>query len=351
MLRASQKSSLSQGRSCPGIARYRVPTENLVSLLRNRRLLFSIIVPTFNRPTSLQRCLRALARLSYPKNEYEVIVVDDGGSADIGEVIAATQSEMKVSMIRQGNCGPACARHNGARHASGDFLAFTDDDCEPSTDWLKGLKAALQMSPEALVGGRLVNGLAGNLYAEASQSISEFCYSHFNREGNKENFFESNNIAMAKVLYQRVGFDETYPLNVSEDRDFCDRWLANGLKMVCAPNAMVVHHHQMGFRGFCRQHFNYGRGAWAYSVSRIRRNRGRVPFEGWRFHLGLILSPFRNARFSRAVRLSGLICLTQMVVVAGYAWERFVFQSPQRQARHTDRNNDIGRPQKLMAGD
>ena len=43
-------------------------------------MMFSVIVPTFNRPDPLQRCLAALDRLAYPKNEYEVIVVDDGGS-------------------------------------------------------------------------------------------------------------------------------------------------------------------------------------------------------------------------------------------------------------------------------
>jgi GT2 family glycosyltransferase len=332
--RASRKSNLSQADCAPSATVYRLSAENPLNLPRNRRMFFSVIVPTFNRPTSLQRCLAALSRLSYAKNEYEVIVVDDGGSADIGEAVAAAQSEMNVSLIRQVNCGPASARHNGAQYANGDFLAFTDDDCEPSAEWLDGLKAALQAKPDALAGGRVVNGLAGNPYAEASQSISEFCYSHFNRESNNGKFFESNNIALAKVLYRRVGFDETYPLNVSEDRDFCDRWLASGLKMMCAPKAIVVHRHQMGFVKFCRQHFSYGRGAWAYSVSRIRRNRGRVPFEGWRFHLGLVLSPFRRARFGRAVRLSNLIFLTQMIVVAGYVWERFVFQSPQRLIQH-----------------
>ena len=82
-------------------------------------------------------------------------------------------------------------------------------------------KSSLEAQPDTLIGGRVANGLAENRYAEASQLIFDFCHLHFNCNSNKASFFSSNNLALPKSLFDRVGgFDSTFKLSAGEDRDF-----------------------------------------------------------------------------------------------------------------------------------
>ena len=55
-----------------------------------RDKVFSIVIPTYRRPHQLASCLRSLARLDYPRNDFEVVVVDDGGEGPIESVITAS---------------------------------------------------------------------------------------------------------------------------------------------------------------------------------------------------------------------------------------------------------------------
>ena len=99
----------------------------------------SVIVPTHRRPAQLAECLAALARLDYPPDRYEVIVVDDGGGMPLDDVLEPFRDRMAVSCLTGRRAGPAAARNAGAARARGDLLAFTDDDCRPRPDWLRRL--------------------------------------------------------------------------------------------------------------------------------------------------------------------------------------------------------------------
>src|SRR5512137_1175434 len=99
----------------------------------------SVVIPTFRRPAALRRCVEALARLDYPRDRLEVLIVDDGGGGvsnlDLGEL----PRDLQVRVVEQENRGPASARNRGAREAEGELLAFTDDDCRPRPSWLAEL--------------------------------------------------------------------------------------------------------------------------------------------------------------------------------------------------------------------
>jgi GT2 family glycosyltransferase len=224
--------------------------------------------------------------------------------------------------LRQPNSGPAAARNTGADHSIGSILAFIDDDCEPKENWLCALEAGVLRAPGALVGGCVLNGLPCNSYDAASQEIIDFLHQHFNRDPERARFFPSNNIAVPAELFRRIGgFDAGFRRSASEDRDFCDRWLSRGWRLVAAPAAVVVHSRNMSFRDFWRQHFAYGRGAVMFADARRLRNGGRVPFEGWRFHAGMILAPLRRSVRPHSFYLSFLILVSQLAVTAGYASE------------------------------
>ena len=116
--------------------------------------VFTVIVPTHNRPLQLACCIEALSKLEYPVNRFEVIVVDDGGTASVAELQDAFRDSLSLTVVRQEPAGPAAARNNGARHAKGRFLAMTDDHCAPAPDWLSRLQEAFEQDPDKLYGGK-----------------------------------------------------------------------------------------------------------------------------------------------------------------------------------------------------
>ena len=116
--------------------------------------LFSIIIPTYERPRQLATCLQALTHLAYPSHRFEVIVVNDGSEKPLNSVVDPYRHRLNVILLSQPNAGPATARNTGAAQARGRFLVFTDDDCAPSPDWLKFLAKRFAATPDCAIGGR-----------------------------------------------------------------------------------------------------------------------------------------------------------------------------------------------------
>ena len=261
-----------------------------------KQIDFTIIVPTLNRPEQLAGCLRALAGLNYPREGFELIVVDDGSRMPLEPVISQVSKQLTVTLRRQANAGPAAARNNGAAKARGRFLAFTDDDCEPASGWLSVLAARLDAEPDRMVGGRIVNSLPGNPFSSASQLIVDLVYAHYNVDAGRARFLASNNMAMGTDLFHSIGgFSPSF--RTSEDRDLCDRWVHAGYRLVYEPHALVYHRHSLGFRSFWDQHTAYGNGAFRFNRSHaLRRAPGSTLDPG--FYMGSLL------RFPRA--LSGM---------------------------------------------
>ena len=268
---------------------------------------FSIVIPTFDRPAGLAACLAAVARLDYPRARFETIVVDDGGRASLEPVLAAADG-LPVRLERQRNAGPGPARNRGAAVARGRRLAFTDDDCEPQPHWLGALAERFAGGADAVV-GLVTNALPGNPYASADQLLSEFLHGYYNRDPDDARFGASNNLAVDRGVFLAAGgFDETFGHTPSEDRELVHRIRARGHKLAYASDANVRHRHRQDLRAFWRQHYGYGRGAFAF-----RERAGAVPIEPLSFYRGLVRSG--------SGRLSALLALTQVASTAGFAHE------------------------------
>ncbi len=287
-------------------------------------VFISVIIPTYNRPDQLEICLNSLSELDYPRDAWEVIIVDDGGHSPLDKITAKFKSQLDISLLRQANAGPAAARNTGAHKARGELLAFTDDDCKPAKNWLKIMASHYQKTPERIIGGKTVNRLKKNLYSAASQYIVDIVYRHYNTHKDDARFFASNNIAVPKNLYHKVGgFTETF--RTSEDRELCDRWRFKGYKLTYAPEAIILHAHELSFFSFCKQHFNYGRGAWQYH--RLRADRGSGKFQNdINFHSNIsnwLLYPFSKEPVFRGLLLMFIFILWQIANAAGFFWEAF----------------------------
>jgi glycosyltransferase involved in cell wall biosynthesis len=285
---------------------------------------FSIVIPTYNRPERLGACLRSLTELDYPRDRFEVVIVDDGSPTPMDAVVAPFHSQMSVTLLRQANAGPAAARNAGAQQAKGELIAFTDDDCMPSPNWLSGFAARLVQSPEAMVGGRSLNALPENLYSTASQALIDYLYSYYS-DPQKEMFFASNNIAMARSQYLAIGgFDTSFPLAAAEDRELCDRWAQRGYAMSYAPEVTIRHAHHLSLKSFWRQHFGYGRGAFCFHQLRAARNDQPIKVEPVKFYTDLLSYPLKRADVKSPWFVSLLFFLSQIATTTGFFWERSV---------------------------
>ena len=260
----------------------------------NNPLVASVVIPSYNRPRAIETCLDCLAGQDLPAGSYEVIVVDDGSEPPLSLDPARWAARFPLKLVRQANSGPAGARNRGVAEAQGELLAFTDDDCLPTPTWLPTFVAALQQSPEAMIGGSTFNGLKQDLFAETSQLILELVYEHFNAQPGNAYFFASNNIAMRRDRYLASGgFDRDFNSPAAEDREFCDRWRMQERPLTWERQAVIEHRHHQSWRRFLRLHYRYGYGAYLYQAKRKQRGSGTMA-EDLGFHRSLTGAVFRK---------------------------------------------------------
>lgn len=284
--------------------------------------LISIVVPTFNRPAKLRACLDALANLDYPRERFEVVVVDDGSPTPLDAVVALFRERLDVRLIRQQNSGPATARNSGAAIARGRLLAFTDDDCAPGAGWLAALEQVHLAATDHMIGGKMINVYADNVYSTASQDLIAYLYAYYESQGQPRLFVTSNVAVPAQAFRELGGFETRFALAAGEDREFCDRWLHRGGSLTYAPDAIVNHYHALDFRRFVRQHMNYGRGAFHVHALRAQRSDGKIRIEPLAFYLNMLRYPFAGQSALKAVRVSALFILAQWANAAGFFLER-----------------------------
>jgi len=285
--------------------------------------MISVVIPTFNRPAALARCLASLCRQTCPKARFEVIVVDDGGPQPAAGVVSGFEKRLDVRCVFQPHRGPAAARNRGAALARGRFVAFIDDDCIASKRWLERLCLRFEKSPQAAaVGGRVVNLLSANAYAEASQLLVDRLRRHLSRGNGHCGFVTSNNLAVDRRFFWDLGgFDESFKRAAGEDRDLCDRWGAARAGLIFAPEARVYHAHRLTLRSFMRQHFNYGCGARQFRRKKAARCPRCSRFEPLSFYTGIVRQALQRRGGSGRFHLAVLTAASQAANGCGYLWQ------------------------------
>src|SRR5687767_14260928 len=94
----------------------------------------SVIIPVYNDTERLLRCLEALEAQTYPRNRFEVIVVDNGSDVPVADTL--NRHAGCAILVTEPRPGGFVARNAGIERASGEILAFTDADCLPAASWL-----------------------------------------------------------------------------------------------------------------------------------------------------------------------------------------------------------------------
>lgn len=288
----------------------------------DKQVFFSIIIPSYNRPDSLRTCLQSIRDLKTGNTPMQIVVVNDGSTQPYEHVIQPFREKLDIAYVEQENQGPAAARNNGAQHATGQYLIFLDDDCAFSPNWLTTFKAAV--SADVIVGGKTENCLKQNLFSQTSQVLVDYLYEYYNVDRKHASFLTSNNMIIPRAIFNKLGgFDMSFTDSAAEDRDFCDRLLHKGYRIVYQPEILIHHRHKMGFSGFVRQHFKYGCGANIYHQKRAHLNKQKLKVEPLRFYVNLILFPFKN-KCPNTLLVSLFLFASQAVNAIGFFWAKFL---------------------------
>ena len=191
--------------------------------------LISVVIPTRHRDGTLADCLRRLAPgvQTLSAEQYEVIVTDDG-SASTAE--AMIQERFPWARWTGGpRRGPAANRNHGASLATGDWLLFTDDDCEPVPGWIAAY------ARHANEGGRAAEG---PICAIGDPAI-DLAECPVNPNGG---VFWSANAGLARDLFRSVGgFDESYRYAAFEDTALRLALVGAGTDIEFLPDAQIEH--------------------------------------------------------------------------------------------------------------
>jgi GT2 family glycosyltransferase len=213
----------------------------------------SVVVCTYNGAATLRQCLEGVLALRYP--DYEVVVVSDG-STDGSAAIASAYPAARV--IETPNHGLSAARNAGLEMATGDVVAYLDDDAVPDPDWLSHIASALADSSYAAVGGPNVappdSGARAQCVANAPGGPTHVLISDREAE-----HIPGCNMAVRRDDLLRVGgFDPRFRV-AGDDVDLCWRLLDSGRRIAFSPGAVVLHRRRATVRGYLRQQRGYGR--------------------------------------------------------------------------------------------
>jgi len=225
----------------------------------------SVVIPTYNRQALLSHCLTAATNQDYA--DYEVVVVDDASSDGTAGMVR--ERFPHVHYLRQvTNRGPATARNRGVREATGDTIAFTDDDCVPPSDWLSRLADGYRRHPSV--------GAVGGYQEASAEVLRTSLVAQYERHVNRQVYhvrdqeywggFEcpaggTNNLSYPRRVLQEVGgFDETFPVAAGEDAYLKWQIVQRGYRFLFVP-IKVTHLQEYSLSAFRRQQVRRGMGA------------------------------------------------------------------------------------------
>lgn len=213
----------------------------------------SVVVATYNGAATLRGCLEALLQQTYPN--YEVIVIDDGSTDGTPDI--TTQLQQVRTLRLRANAGLSNARNLGIRAATGDIIAFTDDDCRPDQDWIRLLVERLLDDSVAGAGGpNLLPPDDGPLAAIVAAAPGG--PHHVLLEADIAEHVPGCNMAFWRwALDALQGFDPRFH-RAGDDVDVCWRLQRRGWRIGFAPAAFVWHHRRATISSYLRQQAGYG---------------------------------------------------------------------------------------------
>lgn len=186
----------------------------------------SVVVPTFNMKDSLKLLIESLENQTYPRDNFEIIVCDDGSTDGTAELmIELCNKYHNLRYLKQEHRGVSAVRNLGIKHSKSNIIAFTDADCVADPNWLDEIS---KFSNSADFIG---------VYGPVKSPISRYePFIHIINTG--EGTIAGCNLALTKTVLDRVGyFDPILIFPWADDWDIRFR-----VESVCGK---IVYNHRM----------------------------------------------------------------------------------------------------------
>lgn len=223
-------------------------------------MLFSIIIPVYNRPDEIDELLESLSQLDY-NQKFETVIIEDGSSLGCEEVVKKYQGRLNIAYYFKENSGPGDSRNYGMKKAKGDYFIIFDSDCIIPKNYLTEVFNTLKQDYVDCFGGpdkaldsfsdiqkainfAMTSFLTTGGIRGGSEKISKFQPRSFNMGLSRKAFEISN------------GFGEIHP---GEDPDLSIRLWNLGFETQLFPNAFVYHKRRIDWDKFTIQVNKFGK--------------------------------------------------------------------------------------------
>nr|WP_314897577.1 glycosyltransferase [uncultured Flavobacterium sp.] len=223
-------------------------------------MLFSLIIPVYNRPEEVDELLESLSQSDY-NQEFEVVIVEDGSSLPCEEVVHKYDDKLKISYYYKENSGPGDSRNYGMKKAKGDYFIIFDSDCIIPKEYLTEVDKALKQDYVDCFGGP---DKALDSFSDIQKAIN-FAMTSFLTTGGirggseKIDKFQPRSFNMGlsrKAFEASKGFGNIHP---GEDPDLSIRLWNLGFETKLFPKAFVYHKRRIDWDKFSIQVNKFGK--------------------------------------------------------------------------------------------
>lgn len=197
---------------------------------------FSVIIPVYEQWDLVGRLLDCLERQTFPKQDFEVVLVDNGSK----EIIPPCGADLISRFYICSEPGSYSARSLGVMHSQGQWLVFTDADCLPESDWLEKINDFIcrYNDEKLLLAGEVevISSCSNPSAYEVYDIVKGICQSKYVESG----YAATANLAIEKNFFLAIGgFNKS--LFSGGDVDLCGKAVDCGARLVFLEGARVYH--------------------------------------------------------------------------------------------------------------
>jgi glycosyltransferase involved in cell wall biosynthesis len=217
------------------------------------RIDFSIIVPFYNKERTIESCIQGLLAQEYPKDQYEVIFVNNNSSDSSCQIIAKYPS---LKLIQEKRQGAYIARNAGILSSSGSYLIFSDADALAPKDWLSNIHSAIRQGNFDIVIGWYQPASNSRLLAIHSLLICERIRIALSKKQVSMLTASASNLVIKRAVFEKEGFFMDLPR--SEDKYFIIRCFEKGYNIGFSDKIGVTRNDIDSLGVALQKNFTYG---------------------------------------------------------------------------------------------
>ena len=229
----------------------------------------SVIIPVFNDCDRLELCLSALEQQTYPKELYEVVVVNNNSDEDIERVTGQFNQVVTVFESRRGSYA---ARNKGISIAKGKILAFTDADCIPVKTWLEtGIKHLFSVPNCGLVAGHIQFFFKDPCRPTAVELFDSMTNLQQEKYVKENNFGATANLFTFKKIFEHIGYFNA-DLKSGGDVEWGVRVSAQGYSLDYEEESYVAHPARYSLKQLAKKIIRQTGGSYDYHKDNIPKS-------------------------------------------------------------------------------